>query len=261
MDTQPQVVTVAQEPALGDRIQALIEAVWPAYIQTTWPAGAYDPIDWMGVYRRWPQFQFALLDPDSGRLLAGGNAAPLHFEGAAADLPDGGWDWALFTATAQYEAGTAPNLLCALSITIDPAAQGRGLSGAMVRVMRRLAAEAGFARLVAPVRPTWKNRYPLIPMAAYAAWTTADGLPFDPWLRTHVRTGGTIVKPCLRSMSLQATVAGWEASTGLALPGSGHYVVPDLLAPLQVNRDADRGIYVESNVWVEHGVGDDMMTR
>src|SRR5690606_3308553 len=113
MDTQPQVVTVAQEPALGDRIQALIEAVWPAYIQTTWPAGAYDPIDWMGVYRRWPQFQFALLDPDSGRLLAGGNAAPLHFEGAAADLPDGGWDWALFTATAQYEAGTAPNLLCA----------------------------------------------------------------------------------------------------------------------------------------------------
>jgi len=255
MDTQPRVVTVAQEPALGDRIQALIEAVWPAYIQTTWPAGAYDPIDWMGVYRRWPQFQFALLDPDSGRLLAGGNAAPLHFEGAAADLPDGGWDWALFTATAQHEAGTAPNLLCALSITIDPAAQGRGLSGVMVRTMRRLAAEAGFARLVAPVRPTWKNRYPLIPMAAYAAWTTADGLPFDPWLRTHVRTGGTIVKPCLRSMSLQATVAGWEASTGLALPGSGHYTVPDLLAPLQVNRDADRGVYVEPNVWVEHGVG------
>ncbi len=255
MDVQPRVVTVAQEPALGDRIQALIEAVWPAYIQTTWPAGAYDPIDWMGVYRRWPEFQFALLDPDGGRLFAGGNAAPLHFDGTAADLPDGGWDWALFTATAQHAVGTTPNLLCALSITIDPAAQGRGLSGAMVRVMRRLAAEAGLARLIAPVRPTWKNRYPLIPMATYAAWTTADGLPFDPWLRTHVRTGGRIVKPCLRSMSLQATVAGWEASTGLALPGSGHYTVPALLAPLQVNRDADRGVYVEPNVWVEHLVG------
>ena len=252
MATQPQVVTVAQDPALGDRIQALIEAVWPAYIQTAWPAGAYDPIDWMGVYTRWPEFQFGLLDPDSGRLLAGGNAAPLFYDGAIADLPDAGWDWALYTATAQHEAGTPPNLLCALSITIDPAAQRQGLSGAMVRVMRGLAAEAGFARLIAPVRPTWKNRYPLIPIAAYAAWTTAEGLPFDPWLRTHVRVGGAIVKPCPRSMSLQATVAGWEASTGLALPGSGHYVAPDLLVPLQVNRDADRGIYVEPNVWVEH---------
>jgi len=31
-------------------------------------------------------------------------------------------------------------------------------------------------------------------------------------------------------------------------------VAPDLLAPLQVNREADRGVYVEPNVWIEHVV-------
>lgn len=245
--------TVADNPALADDIQALIERTWPAYIQGAWPAGAYTDLDWMDVYTRWPEFQFALLDAD-GALLAGGNAAPLAYTGALADLPDEGWDWALHTAATQAGAGTTPTLLCALSITVAATAQGRGLSGVMVRTMRELAAAAGLTHLIAPVRPTLKPRYPLIPIQTYMHWTAVEGLPFDPWLRTHVRAGGVIVKACPRSMSLQGTVEGWEQWTGLAMPGSGHYVVPELLAPLQVNRDADRGLYIEPNVWVAHAL-------
>ncbi len=206
----------------------------------------------MGVYHRWPEFQFGLLAAGDGHLLAAGNAAPLRYDEDISELPDDGWDWALFTATAQQAEGIAPNMLCALSITVDPAAQKRGLSGEMVRVMRRLAAQAGYRQLIAPVRPTWKRRYPLIPIQAYMDWRNVDGLPFDPWLRTHVRCGGQLVKPCHRSMSMQGDVAGWETWTGVPMPGSGHYVVSELLAPLQVNRDADRGIYVEPNVWTVH---------
>ena len=45
--------------------------------------------------------------------------------------------------------------------------------------MRDAACEHGFTELVAPVRPSWKARYPLTPMERYASWNTAQGLPFD----------------------------------------------------------------------------------
>ncbi len=254
LDARYALRTAAEDPALADAIQSLIERVWPAYIQGTSPAGIYTELDWMGVYTRWPGFQFGIFDAVDGRLLAGGNAAPLAYTGDLADLPDEGWDWALHTAIAQDAGGVAPTLLCALSITVEPDAQGRGLSGVLVRAMRSLAADAGFRHLIAPVRPTLKPRYPLIPIQSYLRWTTAAGLPFDPWLRTHVRAGGAIVKACPRSMSLQGTVAGWEQWTGLAMPESGQYVAPELLTPLHVNREADRGLYIEPNVWVAHAL-------
>jgi hypothetical protein len=47
-------------------------------------------------------------------------------------------------------------------------------------------------------------------------------------------------------------VAEWEAWTGLALPDSGAYVFPDGLAPLRVDREADRATYWEPNVWMVH---------
>lgn len=254
MPLPPVAITVAQDSTLGDRIQALLEAVWPPALQATQPAGAYLPIDWIGIYRRWPEFQFGFFEADSGRLLAAANAVPLFLEGGTSDLPDAGWDWAIFTATAQHEAGAQPNLLCALSIAVDPEAYSQEWNGAVLGILRKCTAETGFARLIVPVRPAWKSLYPLIPMATYAAWTAGDGLPFDPELRTHVYAGGTIAKPCLRSLSRQAPVASWEACTGLTLPGSGHYIVPQLLAPLQVNHGADRGLYVEPNIWVEHAM-------
>jgi hypothetical protein len=55
-------------------------------------------------------------------------------------------------------------------------------------------------------------------------------------------------------MTMGGTVAQWEAWTGVALPGSGDFVLPDLLAPLRVDHAADRCIYVEPNVWMEHGI-------
>ena len=42
--------------------------------------------------------------------------------------------------------------------------------------------------------------------------------------------------------------------TGLALPGSGRYVIPGGLVPLSVDVGADRGVYREPNVWVAHPI-------
>ena len=61
--------------------------------------------------------------------------------------------------------------------------------------MRAVAEEHGFEHLVAPVRPSWKARYPLVSIERYIGWTTKEGLPFDPWLRVHARLGAAIVRP------------------------------------------------------------------
>jgi hypothetical protein len=120
--------------------------------------------------------------------------------------------------------------------------------------MRSLARGHGFPTLIAPVRPTWKDRYPLTPIERYAAWTRDDGLPFDPWIRLHVRAGGRILKPEPRSLGVSASVDEWEEWTSMSFPESGAYVFPQGLALLEIDRDACVGRYWEPNVWIEHAV-------
>lgn len=244
--------TAAEDAALPARMQALIDRVWPRFLLESSGAGTFGTADWMGVYRRWPQFQFALLT-EADELVAAANAQPLPWTGDLADLPDEGWDWAMHAGKQAYENGRAGTLFCALSITVAPEYQGRGLSATVVKRMRQLGEQAGFMRLIAPVRPTRKQHYPLIPIQAYMGWRTAEGLPFDPWLRVHARVGAQFVKSCPRSMVMQGSIGAWEDWCGLSLPGNGHFVLPGLLAPLQVNRDQERGLYVEPNVWMVHG--------
>ena len=112
--------------------------------------------------------------------------------------------------------------------------------------------EHGFAHLVAPVRPSWKARYPLVPIARYITWTTEDGLPVDPWLRVHARLGAEIVRPCPRSMTITGTVSEWEGWTSMLFPEGGDYVVPGALELVTIDRETDLGTYVEPNVWMHH---------
>jgi len=61
--------------------------------------------------------------------------------------------------------------------------------------------------LIAPVRPNWKERYPLAPMAPYGCWRRPDGLLFDPWMRVHERIGATVLTPEPRSLKITGTLA------------------------------------------------------
>jgi hypothetical protein len=72
----------------------------------------------------------------------------------------------------------------ARAIEIRTDHQGRGLSARMLQAMA-ICAEHGLHRLIAPVRPSWEERYPTVPIERYAAWRREDGLPFHPWLRVH----------------------------------------------------------------------------
>src|SRR3954464_3704205 len=100
--------------------------------------------------------------------------------------------------------------------------------------MRAAARAGGLREVIAPVLPTLKARYPLIPIERYAEWRREDGAHFDPWIRLHERVGGEILSPAPHSMLIEALVADWEEWTGMRFPADGDYVVPEMLAPLVV---------------------------
>ena len=53
-------------------------------------------------------------------------------------------------------------------------------------------------------------------------------------------------------MFIEGTVPEWEQWTGMALPQTGTYVIPDALDTLDVSYEDDRGTYVEPNPWMQH---------
>lgn len=235
------LVTHAEQPEIVER-----EEIW-----RTWPAFMHhEPVArdrWGALYERFPAFQLFAVDDETGVILAKANAIPAPLD--VDRLPDGGWAEAL---RAGVDDPAPPTVVSALQIALDPEHRGRGLSAVILDEMRRIALEHGFRDLVAPVRPNWKSRYPLTPMERYVRWTTTEGLPFDPWLRVHARAGAETVGVCARSMTIPGTVAEWEEWAQMRFPESGEYIVPGALSPVTVDLEADRGIYVEANVWMRH---------
>jgi GNAT superfamily N-acetyltransferase len=244
-------VAVASDPAF-DRSVAddAVSDAWPEYNHHGDVLNRY----WGRLDDVFPDFQFVLRDDEQGAVVAVGHSAPVRWDGMVAGLPDG-IDGAIELAFALAERRERPTTLCALAIMVSSPERGRGLSGAMLGAMRGIARDHGLGALIAPVRPSWKDRYPLTPIERYARWTREDGLPFDPWIRVHRRVGGEILRPEPRSLRITGTVRDWESWTGLSFPETGTYVFPAGLAPLDVDVDADSGRYWEPNVWMLHDAG------
>jgi GNAT superfamily N-acetyltransferase len=240
------LVTIAERPDLWDAMSDHNVAVWPPFmLEDEVPARL-----WHHLREDFADTQLVLLD-EGGAIAAAGNAAPLTWDGSDETLPDG-WDAQFERTVEDLQAGRPPNTLGALQIVVDPGRRGTGLAWTMVNAMRALGRSRGYHALIACVRPTAKDRYPLIPIDRYATWTRADGRPFDPWIRLHVRAGGRIVRASPRSMSIRGSVADWERWVGMAFPDSGDFVIPGALAPVVIDRDADLGTYGDPNVWIVH---------
>jgi GNAT superfamily N-acetyltransferase len=201
---------------------------------------------WPRLIDERPEFQFHLVGAGD-EILARARSIPVRWDGTVADLP-AGIDGAL--ARAFDEDGA--DALCALVIMVPRDLQGRGLSAAAVRAMAEVARGHGLGSLIAPVRPSWKDRYPLVPIERYAGWRRPDGLLLDPWMRVHERLGATVLRPEPRSLRITGTVAEWQRWTGMEFPESGDYWFPGGLATVAIDRSGDRGRYWEPNVWMHH---------
>ncbi len=200
---------------------------------------------------RHPESNLIAIDRDAPDVpIARACAFPFRWTGDPdVDLPPGGYDRVLLDGFTDAPRGS---VAAALEVTIRPDMRGSGLSRVMLDALRGTLRDLGYTSLVVPVRPNEKHRWPHESMATYLARFRPDGLPQDPWLRTHVRAGARIVGIAPYSMTVLGTLEEWRAWTGLPFDTSGPVVVPQALVAVNCDMEQEIATYVEPNVWVHH---------
>lgn len=276
-------VSLAERPDLLDEMNRIGGAAWPEFM-------LHDPVaidHWSDIVAHFKAYQLILLNKscsaennlgkdhvaedkladdnsaeanlaegslDANRIAAIVNCVPLRYIDEFDALPNEGVDWGVKEAISNHAAGLSPNTCMGVQVVVSPEYLGKGLSELASKEMLALAKQHHLDSVIVPLRPSNKHEYPLIPMEDYLRWDTDDGLPFDDWLRIHVRLGGKVIGVCSNSMTIPGTVEEWRQWTGRRFPGSGDYVVPGALNPVQIDVPANQGIYREPNIWVVHQV-------
>jgi GNAT superfamily N-acetyltransferase len=235
------VFTAGQRPDLWKTAESLSQ-VWPKYNNQ----GKHSHKYFGSLLPRYADLQIVIYHQRTDRVVARGRSIPFFWDGTLADLPTG----IDAVGSRALEDRRTPTALSALAAEVAPDLQGKGLSRLVLQALCDTARNNGLGPLVAPVRPSWKDRYPLIPIDQYAYWQRDDGMPFDPWMRVHSRLGATILRAEPRSLEIEGSVADWQSWTELELPADGDYVFPFGLAPVHVENGI--GTYWEPNVWMLH---------
>jgi GNAT superfamily N-acetyltransferase len=233
---------------LADRLD-LLEKFWD--MESPWPKFmTHDPIGntYYGMVGKFADYILVCQD-ETGEIVAKAFSVPFLL--GSDELPDDGWDGAIRRGIGTLVNGETPDKISAIEIAIKPGLQGTGLSAQILAALRDNAGRHGFAELLAPVRPNGKTD-PYQPMSEYAYQTREDGLPTDPWLRVHLRAGGTIDRVAPRSLVVPGTLEEWREWTGLPFDTSGPVVVPKALAPVICDLEQGVAVYVEPNVWIRH---------
>lgn len=252
------VVTLQEVPGLRLAFQAIERAVWGPLPFLDF--GVSSTADYFGLLTRHDDHQLGLLG-DDGYPIATANTLPVPYV-PATSLPESGWDWAVQQCAALDPA--TPNherMLAALAISVPVHHRNAGIARRMIQEVKALGQRLGYRCVVVPARPSAKHLHPDVPIEEYFAWRTADGSPFDPWLRSHVRVGGELIKPCPQSMQVVQPEAFWR----LWVPAVGwpvvdplsvvHAAVPGGLVPVMLH--ANVGQYIEPGVWVLHSWSSD----
>lgn len=238
------LIQVADAPEFDEEASTVFAEGWPEFIFHDALAKQYND----RRSRLFPQWEFYFVSAHR-RLIAGCWGVPLAWDGSVPDLP-GGYTDALARSVTSYEQGIEPNTFVLMAAAVRADQQGQGTAAALITAVRDRAVAAGLTRVIAPLRPTLKTRYPLTDIATYQTWTRDDGLPLDPWLRTHVRLGATVLAPAPTSQTITGTVVEWEKWTGMAFPSGGTYTIPSGLSTLTITNGI--GTYTEPNIWVRH---------
>lgn len=240
------VELMGARPRSDEQISQLFGDGWPAFITADQTVKQY-----IGTVRRlFSDLEIVLLGADDVPVAAGW-AVPLQWDGEPAHLPRGYTD-SLVRAVEGHALGEVPDTLVVMAAQVHPGRRGQGLAAEFLTAMRGLAAQRGWRRVIAPVRPTLKSRYPLTPIGRFATWVRDDGLLLDPWLRIHQRLGAEVIGTASASQRMTGTVEQWETWAEMLFPDSGDYVIAKGLSTVRIDRETDEGVYVEPNVWMRH---------
>ena len=238
------ILSHAQRPDLLEKLEQMESDSFPEFM-------LHDSIwneHWPLVLAVFADLQLYLLDEDTGELAGVFNSVPVAWDGTVEDLPASEHE-VLSRSLRHRREGREATALCGIQVAVADSHAGRGVATGALEAGRGLCRQHGLSHLIAPIRPTLKHRYPTIPFEEYIDWKRPDGSAFDPWIRVQVAGGAQRLGVCREPMRFDGSVSDWEKWTGLALPGSGRYVIEGALDLLWVDADADRGRLDEFNVW------------
>ena len=233
----------------SEKIQKKLSSkIWPEFMQHDIVVNKF----WTDLFNKFSDFQFSLVHNSS--TIGIGNSIHLHWVKPFDELPDNGIDWAIEKGFRDLKSNVKSNLLIGLQISVDKNYQGLGLSTKLLQIIKDISKNHGIDNLAIPVRPILKSKFPLVPMNDYIKWSKEDGLPYDPWIRLHVKAGGRIIKPCNKAMTISGSISDWESWTEHDFPGTGQYIIEGALVPIMIDKEKNIGEYIEPNVWMLHTV-------
>ncbi|WP_198293119.1 hypothetical protein [Cupriavidus sp. UYPR2.512] len=227
-----------------------LNCVWPNFMR-------HDPVAKLyfgeAVFLGYLDYAFAgVID---GNVVGRAFGIPFFFgRNGRTELPDGGWDQMIRWAHEDKLIGRAPTTMGALEVTLRPEARGIGNALKMLGALKTCARNLGFFDIFIPVRPSQKHLNKTISMRDYINLKRSDGAPADSWLRTHINSGGKIVKVAPYSMTIVGSISEWSQWTGIPFEQSGMIEVDGALAPVSVSIEQDYAVYVEPNIWVQYSM-------
>ena len=233
--------TLLENQKLLDVINEIHSEPWPPFLNEDQVLKRY----WRRLYEIYPQYQMVF--KENADYIGLANCFPIYWDGKVSNLPSG-FDQALEIIDKNQD---TVNCLSALAIVIRRKYSGKGISSEFLKDIKEIGRQSGYTKLIIPVRPTLKSKYPLVSMKKYMEWKKS-GFPFDPWLRVHVKSGGKIIKEANPSMIVKGSIAEWQYWTGMYFGSSGDYVVEGALNPVHIDIENNLGEYVEPNIWVLH---------
>lgn len=244
-----ELVPLSQRPDLiAHAFEPCFQELWPRFMAFNENASLY--------FAPWAfenYLDFAYIAIYEGAIVA--RAFTIPFDSTVngrRELPNGGWDQLIRWGHEDTQLGRKRDTLCALDITVLPKYQGKGIAYQIIKELKKVVINKKYKGIVVPLRPSQKHLYPNMPFEDYVNQTANDGYPVDPWIRTHIRAGGLVVKVASYSMTVVGTIDQWEEWAKINIRSSGAVIVAGALNPLLVSLDHGSAVYVEPNLWIRY---------
>lgn len=231
-------------PSQVKQYYTAVENAFPAIIQSTDTGQKY----WDRLESYFPDHQLYLIGPNE-ELIGFINTIPFQFNQELKQLPEEGWDWMLGKGIEDYENKLKHNYLGGLQVIVKQEYQGKGYSKVILNYAKSICAKFKYRNLVIPIRPTRKHEFPEITMASYMEMTKEAKI-YDPWIRTHLKNGASIIKVCENSMNVKRELDFWKPLIKKEIVESGNYLAHGALSPIRIDIKNNMGEYREPNIWI-----------
>lgn len=205
---------------------------------------------WNRLENYFPHTQIFLIS-ETNELIGFINAIPIFWDQPMNELPNQGWDWLVKKGIEDFETKITPNTLGGLQIVVCEEYQGKGYSKLLILKGKELRENLGFENFIIPIRPILKYKYPDIKMKDYINFRE-QGKIYDPWIRTHLQNGATLIKVCENSMNVTGTIRFWEELLQQKIKESGPYQIQEALNLVWINIEEEYGEYREENIWIQY---------